>query len=599
MHSLPKTKDISHWLLYLMIILFAGAFFRIVFLCTIPYNEAPDEHTHFLSVLFISDNYAIPVLGKDKDLYRDDLNRKNITYAGIPGGAYLVPAILVNVARTFNFEPMNLYVFARLGSLLFGMLTVVFASIMGKKIIGKKASLFIALILSLWPQMIFLSAYINNDAYTIFVVLFTMYCAHELFTSEKRNIKYLFLSSFASGLVVMGKATGLPILFIVMIVFISHLHTYCSKKQMISILPLMVCIFLVSGGWWIIHNMFHYGVGDPFGTRITFNLYKEIEPSSQNLKVMGYSPLWFFSLKSLSWWSDLAKSFFAQFGWRAINLPVQFYLGFYFFSTLYLFLSFLPPYNFHANQTFIIMSAFFLLGVNIVLCAYYSWSVHYQPQGKYLMNSMVLILLSIGIRNHIFDLQPYKNIFMIINYGFLIFILLSVSFSTLTLIDEYSGFRKLTKYEVYPKQLLPGYPKYFIEVSTYKEITFYSPKNLLTGICFFYSYKGKDPAAVEVTLRSATNHKLLLKVPVNIYTTNILKPYIITFKPLTHSQNKSFILDIRPLDQSRKELFGLQLDPGRAETSFITTPSNKPKKPLLKLLYPKPLLNEHDHLRPL
>jgi hypothetical protein len=198
-----------------------------------------------------------------------------------------------------------------------------------------------------------------------------------------------------------------------------------------------------------------------------------------------------------------------------------------------------------------------------------------------------------------FDFQPYKNIFMIINYGFLIFILLSVSFSTLTLIDEYSGFRKLKEYEFYPKQLLPGYPKYFIEVSTYKEITFYSPKNLLTGICFFYSYKGKDPAAVEVTLRSATNHKLLLKVPVNIYTTNILKPYIITFKPLTHSQNKSFILDIRPLDQSRKELFGLLLDPGRAETSFITTPSNKPKKPLLKLLYPKPLLNEHDHLRPL
>ena len=87
-----------------MIILFAGAFFRIIFLCTIPYNEAPDEHTHFLSVLFISDNYSIPILGKDKDLFRDDLNRRNITYAGIPGGAYLVPAIFVNFARTFNFE---------------------------------------------------------------------------------------------------------------------------------------------------------------------------------------------------------------------------------------------------------------------------------------------------------------------------------------------------------------------------------------------------------------------------------------------------------------------------------------------------------------
>jgi hypothetical protein len=338
--------------------------------------------------------------------------------------------------------------------------------------------------------------------------------------------------------------------------------------------------------------MSHYGVGDPFGTRITFKLFKEIDPSAQNLKVMGDSPLWFFSLQSMAWWSDLAKSFFAQFGWRAINLPVQFYLGFYFFSTLYLFLSFLPPYNFHVNQKFIIMSAFFLLSVNILLCAYYSWSVHYQPQGKYLMNSMALIILSIGIRNHILDFQPYKNIFMIINYGFLIFIVLSVSFSTLTLIDEYSGFRKLKQYDFYPKQLLPGYPKYFIEVSTYREIIFYSPKKLLTGICFFYSYKGKDPAAVEVTLRSATNHKLLFKAPVKIYPTNILKPYIITFKPLIHSQKKSFILAVRPLNQSRKELFGLQLDPGWGEASFITTPSNKIKKLLLRPLYPKSLLNE-------
>ena len=102
--------------------------------------------------------------------------------------------------------------FARLPSLLAGVLNVYFIFVLGKKMFNEKIGLLSALLLALWPYHIFLSATARGYAFLLLFALLSVNFFHDIFILNQTTVKKYFWFGLFNLLLLYTHLTGLAII---------------------------------------------------------------------------------------------------------------------------------------------------------------------------------------------------------------------------------------------------------------------------------------------------------------------------------------------------------------------------------------------------
>ena len=169
----------QHRMLILLNALYAAA--GLLWIILIPYNNAPDENTHFhYSVEFIIQNHRLPVWGVDDiERFRHALSSHN----QMPALNYLVYAAGGTLAN--KLCGLELYLGARLVSLFWGLVFINFLFLAVRELCGSyRNSLIVAAGVAFIPQVFFTFCYINGDAHSLAIAAIFWFALARFFSRQ-------------------------------------------------------------------------------------------------------------------------------------------------------------------------------------------------------------------------------------------------------------------------------------------------------------------------------------------------------------------------------------------------------------------------------
>lgn len=151
------------------LILFLFLFYCSTKLCM---NVAPDEYMRYDIPLFIYNHSYLPK-GDEKEI----LNAIwGFSYGFTPYLPSIISFFFMKIASIFTTTPVHLLIAARLTSVLAGALTFFVCCKIGEEIFNHKMTIYLfAIFVSLLPQFMYLSLYLNNDSFSIFATALIVY----------------------------------------------------------------------------------------------------------------------------------------------------------------------------------------------------------------------------------------------------------------------------------------------------------------------------------------------------------------------------------------------------------------------------------------
>lgn len=213
----------------------------------IPYNHAPDEYMRYQIPDFIYKYGKLPV--GDDERVRNEI--WGFSYAFLPFFSSIISALFMKIASIFSTSATVLLVSARFTSVCFSTGTVFFCIKIGKLLFDEVyARLFVVSIVFL-PQFVFISSYVNNDAFGIFTVSWIIYAMLKAKANKWQFKDCIFL----------GTGIGLCLLSyyncygIIIVAFIYSIKAVIDDKQidkklsfiLTRILWVFLAAFIVSG----------------------------------------------------------------------------------------------------------------------------------------------------------------------------------------------------------------------------------------------------------------------------------------------------------------------------------------------------------------
>jgi 4-amino-4-deoxy-L-arabinose transferase-like glycosyltransferase len=167
------------------------------------------------------------------------------------------------------------------------------------------------------PQMTFISAYTNTDAYTASVCTFMLFaCVYGIL--HRWNWRAAALLGTAGGLVLLGKYNGyliLPVSGLIVLLSAPRLRTALAVGLIAS------AVVIALAGWWFARSLHLYG--DPLGFRPQLEAIHAVAPHIRNLAA-GHDLVWL--LTQTDWFITSFFSSFAVLGQMNIKPPVEFYV---------------------------------------------------------------------------------------------------------------------------------------------------------------------------------------------------------------------------------------------------------------------------------
>src|SRR5262249_22821657 len=141
----------------------------------IPFNHAPDEAVHYnFNVKFIYENHRLPVAGIDDHEAYTTIPKSRIFGRHSTLGSYVIyPALPYVIAAASSwitnrvFGTSN-YIGARLSSMAWGLLFLTYLYLCVWRITNRRLAAFVVTFsFAFIPQVIFISAYVNSDIYSL------------------------------------------------------------------------------------------------------------------------------------------------------------------------------------------------------------------------------------------------------------------------------------------------------------------------------------------------------------------------------------------------------------------------------------------------
>ncbi|MCA1808361.1 MAG: hypothetical protein LC725_02695 [Lentisphaerae bacterium] len=171
----------------------------------IPYNRAPDENNHFrYSVRLIMENHRLPVAGVDDvECFRNAAS----SYNKFPALNYLTAAMGAGIAGRWG--DARAYLGARMVSLVWGLLFLNFLLAAAWRLSHRCLPSFMAVgTVVLIPQVIFISSYVNADAFALAVSGLLAWSVARLLQDTSRSNIWLFCYNCSAPLVAGADRAG-------------------------------------------------------------------------------------------------------------------------------------------------------------------------------------------------------------------------------------------------------------------------------------------------------------------------------------------------------------------------------------------------------
>lgn len=410
---MEKVKDLfkqeKTYKILFVIIMFLICF---IFSQNVRLRNAPDERMKELVCKYIYENGHLPK-GNEKEIL-DPI--WGTSYAFTPFIPYMIGGFLMRFFSNFINNYDTLFHIARFVNVLTFTGSIIFIIKIADLVFEKNKPykwLFITLI-SLIPQFVYLGSYLNTDSIAILTIAIIIY----YWIKGMKNSwdwKSIFGLSIGIGLCALSYYNSYEYILMSAPLFIIS-YIYSKKKEAVKEnienykkqifigllkkgLTIVAIVFAISGWWFIRNSIIHDG--DFLGMRSSdecaeLNAMDEFKPSVhptsqkngesiQHMMVFGH------------WIRETFKTFVCIFSYWKIPISRLYYFIFFFIyaigtiGTIMYFIKNIKTKYYKENANILLLEITFLIcmGINLFLSVYYSWATDFQPQGRYLMPSVI------------------------------------------------------------------------------------------------------------------------------------------------------------------------------------------------------------------
>lgn len=234
----------------------------------LPRGAGPDSVAHYDVAKFIYYNGRLAVL--PGDIGQLALTPYGSTRALRPPLSYLVSA---GLAAAIGEAGNNTFIYLRFGSGLLCALAVALC-FLGLWLLFERFWLAMAgaLLFGLLPQIAFIASYTNDDSGAIFSGTALVY-AMILVLRKGLNFRTACAFGISTGLVLLSKFTAWLLLPMAACFLVPYL--WRSRWFGTNYMAVIVVATVVGGGWWLVFNMYHYGIDDPLLIRASNRLAEQ------------------------------------------------------------------------------------------------------------------------------------------------------------------------------------------------------------------------------------------------------------------------------------------------------------------------------------
>lgn len=420
----------------------------------IPFGEGPDESMRYDIAKFIFENRQLPH-GGDPSIRNEVWG---ISYGFTPILSYIFSSILMIFASELGVQSERLFLAARLVSVLSSTITVIFTIKISKEVFKSNCKWIFIAFVSLLPQFIFISSYVNNDAFAIM-------CTSIIIFYWIRGIKNRWETRDCIGLGIGISLCSLSyyntygfILVSILLFFISNVYDINNRKfldidrnkfnKMAIKVSVIIGIFIAMSSWWFIRNYIIYD-GDILGMK-TANIYSDMyaidslkASSRKTIANQGYSLK--YMLFDMGWIKSTIRSFIGTFGAMQIYLKPFMYKIYYILfavGALGILIKNRSTEKEHDNisgnlifNTSICLVSF----ITIILSIYYSYNSDFQPQGRYIMPVLIPLMygVTVGFKNIISYIYTKYNLEINIIILIMLYFIMSIYSLTNIIIPYY------------------------------------------------------------------------------------------------------------------------------------------------------------------
>lgn len=371
---------------------------------------APDEEMRYLVPQWIFNNNRLPI-GNEKDI-RSEL--WGFSYAFTPYLMQIFSAIFMKMGSLFTCDPRKLLVSARLVSVVSYMLFALVVIYIGQELFEKNKYKILLLlsITAFVPQVMFLSGYVNNDMPALCecaAIVLLWIRGYKYGWDNKRCV----LIGILCGLCTLTyyNACCYIIISVIVCLYCTIIKDKLKCKDILTKAGITILCALFVAGWYFARNMVLYD-GDALGLN-TSRLYGEIyaieglKPSSRmNGFNMGMNFWDYFAPKGIfadnSWFVLTFKSIIGVFGYFTAYLKDWIYKYY-----IYLIITGVIGFVIFASSIKEKRLNKWFIGIVILMSVIFPWALSlynsyysdYQPQGRYVIASIIPvgICVTIGI----------------------------------------------------------------------------------------------------------------------------------------------------------------------------------------------------------
>ncbi len=401
-------KHINHrkLILLLLLIISFGIYFYISL--HLPMEQAPDEYMRYDVPLYIFHHGNLPS-GFEESIRNSVWG---FSYAFTPYGSSLIAVLFMKVVGLFTGNAFTLLVAARLVSVLSGVGTLYFLVKIGRKVFPHSALQYLpAVLCGFLPQFAFLSAYFNSDVFGIFTTAMIAY--GWLYCLEHRwDLRSCLFLGVSIGLCAMSYYNVYAFILGSIFLFLGdrllNQPGLTWKNRLISLLRPGICIAVVAlvlAGWFFIRNFIMYN-GDFLGMDTMYacgekyapDFYKPSNrptPANSGVSVIDMLTK---PYMGLMWVSTSIKSFIGVFGYMTAYAPrsIYFIYTLFFAISIFLGLFYIISHSNSVQKRLLAFNGFLCVIVPVILSVKYSYSIDYQPQGRYCIPALLPLVLWIS-----------------------------------------------------------------------------------------------------------------------------------------------------------------------------------------------------------
>ncbi|MDD3370168.1 MAG: glycosyltransferase family 39 protein [Lachnospiraceae bacterium] len=405
-------KELQKYLEILYVLVCAAIFFT--WSLTLSFDRAPDEMMRYQIPQYIFSHGALPS-GNDATLRNDMWGFSYAYYPTFIGPIF--SALFMKIASFFSSSEFILLVAARFTSVISGTATIWFLMKSAKRLFKEETKWFIVIMLSMLPQFVYLSSYVNNDIICICgsaIMVYAWICGLQDGWNYKNGI------TLAAGIVIAALSYYNSygwILSSILIFGMSYLiksYRNTDFKKMFRIGGVISAIVLVCVAGFFIRNAIIYQ-GDFLGMKSlteSSQMYALdwLKPTNRNIAANHGDSVWQM-LISKEWtgytWADLTfRSFIGTFGYMQVWLSVKAYwfylvifavgiLGFLIMEASGLFRH-KEKDQYYKGTILLKCGLTISFVIPIALSIYYSYAVDYEPQGRYCYPMVIALMCFLG-----------------------------------------------------------------------------------------------------------------------------------------------------------------------------------------------------------